>query len=955
MGNAIDTTEKKRLEALSKYEILDSPADPAFDDLTSLAAQSFNAPISLISFVDRDREWIKSEVGTSLREVPRDHAFASRAIGARDLVILSDAELDDGLRENPFVTEEPHARFFAGYPLIDRDGVALGALYVLDRQSHDVTEQQRQTLRMLGHEAVMLLELRREAQENRKRSERVSGELEQVKGQLKAQAAEHARIEDELERRERQLEDAQRLTHLGSWEWDIRRNRISWSMELYRIYGLSPEELQPTYEGYLRCVHPDDRARTSQAIETALVSTGEFSLEERIIRSDGTIRILHSCGEVVRNEKGEPIRLVGTCQDITERKQTENKLQQSLSLLNATIEATADGILVVDTNRKLVQFNHQFAELWHLPHEFVTIYDESRLLNIAAEQLKDPAAFVNNVESVYASPECDSFDALEFKDGRTFERYSCPQYLGGEVVGRVWSFRDVTRRERALHVLQNSEERYRSLVFATSQIVWTAGPDGAVIEDSPTWRKFTGQTFAEMKGDGWLQAVHPRDRNCVADTWHHTIAAGLVYDAEFRVRNSTSEWRFIHVRGVPVREKDGTIREWVGFCTDITDRKLASEIIVKERDFSNALISSLPGIFYLLDETGLNLRWNENLEKVTGYTTHEIAKMRATDFVPREDRELLVSRVRKVFETGQANVELNLLTKSGAHVPFYCTGKLVYLDSCARLVGAGIDVSQLKKAQEEIKNLNTELERRVQERTAQLNETNKEMAAFSYTASHDLRSPIRAIIGFARAIREDSYEVLDQESRLYLDRIIHSSDRMMQLIDDLLRYARVGQQTVFLRPVAMQEVIEEIIEEVEPRLKAIGAKVSIAPDLPRVLGEPTLLYQIFDNLIENAITYRKQREPLQIEVSWRNGVDEVVLFVGDNGIGIAPHHHERIFDVFQRLHRIDEYQGTGIGLATVKRSVQKLGGHVWVESEVGKGSVFCVRLKRAEAAPEKKS
>jgi light-regulated signal transduction histidine kinase (bacteriophytochrome) len=173
---------------------------------------------------------------------------------------------------------------------------------------------------------------------------------------------------------------------------------------------------------------------------------------------------------------------------------------------------------------------------------------------------------------------------------------------------------------------------------------------------------------------------------------------------------------------------------------------------------------------------------------------------------------------------------------------------------------------------------------------------------------------------------------------------------MMQLIDDLLKYCRVGKQMVLVRSIGLQDLITETLEEFQARINSVGGQVTIADDLPRVLGEPTLLHQIFGNLIENAIIYRKQETPLQIEINWRKGVTDSVVFVKDNGIGIAPQYHERIFEVFQRLHGPDDYPGTGIGLATVKRSVEKLGGEVWVESEADKGSVFCVRLKTADDA-----
>jgi PAS domain S-box-containing protein len=939
--------DRKRLEVLSRYDILDTPDDPAFDDLANLAAKVCHAPASLISFVDKDREWVKAQVGADVKEIPRNHAFADRAIHGRDIVVVSDAAKDESLRDNPLVTGEPHAKFFAGQPLIDRDGVPLGVLYVLDRDGHDFNDEERNALKVLGHEAVMLLELRREIHENRERNERTMAELQQIRERLDAEAAQHERIQNELRKRERQLADAQRITHLGSWEWDLRTNHVTWSAELYRIYGLKPGEFEATYAAYLRRVHPEDRLKTNHAIETALVTKGSFANEERIIRKDGKIRDIFSCGEVILNDEGEATRVVGCCLDVTERREAEKKLQHSLSLLNATIEATADGILVVDMNHRVVRCNREFAEMWHLPPEFMSMYDDQRLVSLVTDQLKDPAAFRKKVESLYATPGAASFDVLEFKDGRTFERYSCPQKIGDKIVGRVWSFRDVTDRTRFLRVLALSEERYRSLIEATAQIVWTAEPDGEICEDSPSWRRFTGQTYAELKGIGWFDAVHPRDRAHVAELWRHAVETGTTYEAEFRIRRTDSEWRDVSVRGVPVREKDGRIREWIGFCVDITDRKHASEMIRHERDFSNALISSLPGIFYVLDETGLNLRWNENMEKVSGYSGEEIRTMRATDFVPEEERALVAERVRKVFTTGEADVELNLLSKSGKKTPFYCTGKLLHHENGPHLVGVGIDISARKHAEAEIVRLNSELEKRVEQRTSELNSANKEMESFTYTTSHDLRAPIRAIIGFARAVREDVGDKLDEESRTHLDRIIKAGDRMMQLIDDLLNYSRMGKQAILLRPVPLAALVQEVVQQFEPRYKTAGARIEVKGRLPRVLGDPTLLQQVITNLVENALTYRKREEPLAVEISFTRDRNSFVIRVKDNGIGIAPQHHDRIFNVFERLHT-DDYPGTGIGLATVKRALEKMGGEVWVESELGGGSAFCIRLKAVE-------
>ena len=245
-------SEQERIDSLLKYNILDTPAESSFDALVALAAEFCKVPISVISFLDRDREWIKSEVGTTLREVPRDFGFANRAIGNNgndEVVVVPDAQSDEGLRHNPLVENEPHARFFAGYPLINSEGVPLGALCVLDQELHEFTGEQRRMLSMLAHEAVTLLELRRELNQSRHESELLRSELEQTKTGLETEAVAHARIQNQLKRNERQLSDAQRITRLGSWEWDLRSNTVSWSDELYRIYGVQTARVRSDLRG----------------------------------------------------------------------------------------------------------------------------------------------------------------------------------------------------------------------------------------------------------------------------------------------------------------------------------------------------------------------------------------------------------------------------------------------------------------------------------------------------------------------------------------------------------------------------------------------------------------------------------------------------------------------------------------------------------------------------------
>lgn len=261
---------------------------------------------------------------------------------------------------------------------------------------------------------------------------------------------ERVRSERELERSRARLDEAQRLAHLGWWEWDARSDVVTWSDELHRIYGLAPGTFGGTFAGFLARVHPDDAAQSRRVVLEALHSAGEFVLDHRIVRADGEVRMLQSCARAVADERGRPTRMMGTCWDVTDRWSAQKSAEHTASLMRAVVEATADGIVVVDRARRIVAYNQRFLALWGAPPELVERGDEDAVIRSALPQLREPERVLERIRALYAEPEAEALDRLEFIDGRVVERHTGPQRLDGEVVGRVWSFRDVTQREQTL-------------------------------------------------------------------------------------------------------------------------------------------------------------------------------------------------------------------------------------------------------------------------------------------------------------------------------------------------------------------------------------------------------------------------------------------------------------------------------------------------------------------------
>ena len=368
--------------------------------------------------------------------------------------------------------------------------------------------------------------------------------------------------------------------------------------------------------------------------------------------------------------------------------------------------------------------------------------------------------------------------------------------------------------------------------------------------------------------------------------------------------------------------------------TDITEIVKAEEAATEAKLFSDAVSDSLPGLFFVIDEKGQIVRWNKNTEEVSGYSAEELSSLNALTAIAEEDRDLMIRKMEEVFVKGAATAEVHVIMKTGNKVPYYLTGRRIVIGDRPYLLGIGIDITERKRA-----------EIALREQTRQLEESNKELESFSYSVSHDLRAPLRAIDGYARMILKKQGNKFDEDALRKFNDIRLNARKMGQLIDDLLAVSRLGRKSMSMSELNMVDLIRDAWKEL-CNINQDRKMNLIVNSTPLCYGDAVLVRQVYFNLLSDAVKFTKVRDEARIEVGGNVDGDENVYYVKDNGIGFDMEYYDKLFGVFQRLHSGDDFEGPGIGLATVQSIIQRHGGRVWAEGKVNEGAAFYFALPR---------
>ena len=717
MKAPLPPNEAERLETLRGHDVLDTPPESDFDDLTLLAAQICQAPIALISLVDENRQWFKSAIGVDAKETSRDFAFCAHAILYSDEVLeVRDALLDPRFADNPLVTADPHIRFYAGAPLVAPDGLALGTLCVIDREPRALSAEQKAALRALSRNVIAQLELRRTLRACREVKDQLKSLNETLEQKVEARTSElqremQARNDSELKFRQLS-ENIQEVF----WMTDPAKEKMLYISPAYeQIWGRTVQSLYDSPRNWLDAIHAEDRQRVLHASLTKQVD-GLYDEEYRIVRPNGEIRWIHDKAYPIRDSAGTVYRIAGVAEDITEHKLIESELRLSEQKFARAFHDNPDPMAISDLDTGLIsEINKSFTKLFGYTKEeaigrttieFGLWLDEvsrSEVMSIIKSK-----GYLHNHEVRQRT-----------KDGRILTLLATTTQLHSSgTTSLVVHFRDITERKLAEQAAQDQKARLNALVESAMDAIVSTDENQNIIIFNHSAERMFGYRATEIIGQplDLLIPIQYREKHTkYVDKFGWTGITTRTMNMPgqtYGLRANGEEFPFeASISSVKVSGK--TI--YTAILRDITERKMAEQSIISSANrlgesqrLLKAIVEHIPVMVFLKRASDLRFElFNRAGEELLGYSRSDLLGKGNYDLWPKEQGDWFTAADRKVLASKEVTVipEEPINTASG-EVRYLSTWKIALRDedgAPTHLLGISIDITERKQAETDLR------------------------------------------------------------------------------------------------------------------------------------------------------------------------------------------------------------------------------------------------------------
>jgi PAS domain S-box-containing protein len=730
---------------------------------------------------------------------------------------------------------------------------------------------------------------------------------------------------------------------------------------------------------------PDDQQQVSDLVQKSIAQkTGWKGIVIRWIHKDGSIRYFESNAQPFFDQHGNLEGFCGVDREVTRRveaedalielnqqlehrieqrtqqlentmlnlqssadeiSRTEEVLQETSQRYKALFERSSDSVFIISLEDKIIQANQQA--------EILLGYKTNELANLPLSQFMHPDEWADAEEktaALFSGEIVPPYERIILdKDGKEVnvevnltlirDDHGNPKYFQSII-------RDISKRKSIEAALKESEEKFR-LAFEKGPLgIAIADRDLIILEANETFCQLISYPKDEIVDRSYEQFSHPDDIGKEGGLYNQMFKGEIPgYNLQKRFITKSGEIVWVNLTAGILRDQEGTPQFALAIAEDITERKLSEVALLESEQRYRKLMNVMPdwvavftdgkltyGNPTLIEQFGVS-----SLEDLLGI---ELSSLTTTE----EDLALSVIRHRNALSGEKVPLaEFKIHNPDGTIFTVEARPTSIVFDGKESVLVVAREISERKKNEEELRKYRQHLEQLVEERTLQLQKSNDELKAFAYSVSHDLRAPLRSIRGFSDILFEDFGSTLDQTAQGHLERIRNSATHMEELIHGLLEFSRVTHHKLSLQSIDLSQMAEDLILYYRQGDPERNINIRIKPHMT-AQGDPTLLRIVLDNLLGNAWKFTQNKTQAEIKFNCTKIDGTRVFSVSDNGAGFDMKYSENLFKVFQRLHAADEFEGTGIGLATVQKIIQRHEGRIWTEAEVDQGATFFFTL-----------